>query len=483
DLGGDSLQVLSIAMAVEQAFSVSIDPDEYIRFISVDEASLFVKEKLSGETVPSVRAPVTPITRFEDTPEYTAFSQRLQSIGDQKNPYFIPHDSALSDTSVMNGKQVLNFGSYNYVGMSGRQETRNAAKAAIDQYGTSASGSRLLAGEKTLYLQLEKELAEWKHAEAALVLVGGHSTNVTLVGNFCGKDDLILYDALSHNSIQEGCRLSEAASKPFPHNDTAALSQMLRQLRHEYAKVLIVVEGVYSMDGDMAPMPEIVALKKKYGCFLLVDEAHSACVIGKTGGGVDEHFNLAPTDIDIKMGTLSKGLGACGGYLAGPRAIIDYLRYNLPGFVFSVGISPPLAAATLTAIRTLRENPSIVERLHANIRTFLSEAHARNLNTCLAQETAIIPVLVGRDEDAFLLSTALGERGVFVPPAVYPAVPKNRARLRFCVISEHNEHQIIQALDTLTEIAKLYAIALPTPSPATEIHEEATSQTLQAYAH
>lgn len=465
DLGGDSLQVLSIALAVETEYKLSIEPDEYMHFATVAELAALVSDKLAGTARRAEnegpRANVTPITRFEDTPECIAFGQRLESLKGQRNPYFVPHDSPLTDTSLMEGRRVLNFGSYNYVGMSGRKETMDAAKQAIDTYGTSASGSRLLAGEKSLYTELEREIADWKHAEAALVLVGGHSTNVTFVGHFCGKDDLILYDALAHNSVQEGTALSEAAAKPFPHNDVKALETMLKAQRDQYAKVLIVIEGVYSMDGDIAPVREFVALKKKYGCFLLVDEAHSACVLGKTGGGVDEHFGLAPGDIDIKMGTLSKGLGTCGGYLAGARVLIDYLRYNLPGFVFSVGISPPLAAATLAAIRTLKTNPEIMERLHSNIRVFLREAHARGLHTCLAQETAIIPILVGRDEDAFLLSTALGDRDVFVPPAVYPAVPKNKARLRFCVISEHSEEQIIKALDTLVETAASLGIALP----------------------
>ncbi|MEA5145201.1 MAG: aminotransferase class I/II-fold pyridoxal phosphate-dependent enzyme, partial [Candidatus Limiplasma sp.] len=365
---------------------------------------------------------------------------------------------------LMAGHEVLNFGSYNYVGMSGRPEVQAAAKAAIDQYGTSASGSRLLAGEKKLYQELERELADWKHAEDCLVLVGGHSTNVTLVGNFCGKNDLIVYDALAHNSIEQGCRLSRATSKPFPHNDPEALESILRTQRDRYAKVLIVIEGAYSMDGDIANVPAFVALKKKYGCFLLVDEAHSACVIGETGGGVDEYFGLAPDDVDIKMGTLSKGLGTCGGYLAGSRSIIEYLRYNLPGFVFSVGISPPLAAATLESVRQLRHNPQIMADMKRNIDCFAAEARARSLDICLAGHTAVIPVMVGRDEDAFLLSNKMRERGVFVPPAVYPAVPKNKARLRFCVISEHKPEQIVTALDTLVALAAELDIKLPTPS-------------------
>lgn len=472
ELGGDSLQSLGVSLKVEELFNITIPQEEYTSCTNVNDLSALIYARMRGqgpyvaEVARDANVQVSPVTRFEDTPEFVAFQKRMSDMEGKRNPYFVCHESPLMDTSLMDGREVINFGSYNYVGMSGRKETMEAAKAAIDRYGTSASGSRLLAGEKTLYQELESEIARWKHSEAALVLVGGHSTNVTIVGNFCGKDDLIVYDAISHNSIQEGCRLSGATSKAFPHNDIEALESILRAQRNKFAKVLIIVEGVYSMDGDIAPIPEIVALKKQYGCFLLVDEAHSACVLGRTGGGVDEYFGLSPDDIDIKMGTLSKGLGTCGGYLAGRQVLIDYLRYNLPGFVFSVGISPPLAAASLAAIRTLGKHPEIMENLRRNIRVFIEEAHKRNLNTCLAAETAIVPVLVGWDEDAFLLSTALGDRGIFVPPAVYPAVPKNKARLRFCVISEHNPAQIVTALDTLLEVAAQLSIPLPPAAAA-----------------
>ena len=467
ELHGDSLQVLAASLKAEEQFNVIIPVEEYGRCTTVSDMSALIYDKLNGtgtyENQSQPDEEIVPISRFEDTPEFLAFQKRLQGLmaAGEDNPYFVCHESPLRDTSLMAGHEVLNFGSYNYVGMSGRPEVQAAAKAAIDKYGTSASGSRLLAGEKKLYQELEAELADWKHAEDCLVLVGGHSTNVTLVGNFCGKNDLIVYDALAHNSIEQGCRLSRATAKPFPHNDPEALESILRTQRNRYAKVLIVIEGAYSMDGDIANVPAFVALKKKYGCFLLVDEAHSACVIGETGGGVDEYFGLAPTDVDIKMGTLSKGLGACGGYLAGSRAIIEYLRYNLPGFVFSVGISPPLAAATLESVRQIRHNPQIMADMRRNIDCFVAEAKKRNLDICLAGHTAVIPVMVGRDEDAFLLSNTLRKHGVFVPPAVYPAVPKNKARLRFCVISEHKPEQIVQALDTLTQVAQEMHITLP----------------------
>lgn len=405
---------------------------------------------------------VQRITRFEETPEYRQFLARKQSLlSDTGNPYFIAHDSPLMDKSYMDGRWVLNFGSYNYAGMSGRQEVSDAAIDAIRRYGTSASGSRLLAGEKSLDRELERALADWKHAEDALVLVGGHSTNVTFVGNFCHDGDLILYDALIHNSVAEGCRLAHATARPFPHNDWEALERILERRRDKFAKVLICVEGVYSMDGDIAPVPEFVRIKKKYDCFLMVDEAHSTCVIGKTGGGVDEYFGLAPNDIDVKMGTLSKGLGTCGGYLAGAANLIEYLRYSLPGFVFSVGISPALAAATLCAVRLMQTDPSIMENMRRNVACFAREARKRRLDIGLAGKTAILPVLVGPDADAWALSNLLRHKGVFVPPAVYPAVPRDQARLRFCVTAAHVPDQIVEALDKLEEAAQELGIVLP----------------------
>lgn len=395
----------------------------------------------------------TAVTNFEDSKEFIAFNERVSglsvSVEKYGNPYFVAHDSPLRDKSNMAGKEVINFGSYNYLCMSGDPEVNEAAKEALYKYGTSASGSRLLAGEKTLHKDLEKAIANWKHTEDAIVLVGGHSTNVTFVGNFCNENDLIIYDVIIHNSITEGLKMSKAKSKRFPHNDFERLERIVRKNRDFYEKILIVVEGAYSMDGDVAPVDEYVRIKKEYGCFLMVDEAHSATVIGEHGGGVDEYYGLAPDDIDIKMGTLSKGLGTCGGYLAGSRNLIDYLRYNLPGFVFSVGISPVLAAATLKAVEIIQRDNTRVQKLHHNINFFLSEAKRRGFDTMIAKDTAITPILIGSDEDAFRLSMIMQEDGVFVPPAVYPAVPKGKARLRYCLNSMHTEEEIIYALDLL----------------------------------
>ena len=298
---------------------------------------------------------------------------------------------------------------------------------------------------------MERKLAHWKGTEDAIVLVGGHSTNVTFIGNFCSENDLILYDVLIHNSITEGIRMSLADARPFPHNDYRALENILENRRDRYEKVLIVIEGAYSMDGDVAPVPEFVRIKKEYDCFLMVDEAHSMLVLGESGRGVDEHFGIDPKDIDIHMGTLSKGFGTCGGYLAGSHNLIEYLRYNLPGFVFSVGISPPLAAAVVKAIEIMERDNSRIERLHRNIAVFMREAERHGFDTCLAGETAVTPIMIGSDELAFMLSKQLEEDGIIVPPAVFPAVARGQARLRFCLTSEHTEEQIVYALERLQE--------------------------------
>ena len=456
DLGGDSLASLGVFTKIEENFDVIIMDDEYASCTCAEDAALLLIQKLKGGGKANRRR----ITSFEESREYEALVARLKEAGDY-NPYFVAHDSPLRDTSLVNGREVINYGSYNYVCLSGNPRTVKAAQEAAEKYGTSASGSRLLAGEKTLHKELEQAIADWKHTEAALVLVGGHSTNVTLVGNFCNERDLILYDALSHNSIMQGCQLSPADTKGFPHNDCAALESILRANRDQYEKVLIVVEGVYSMDGDIAPIPEFVRIKKEYGCFLMVDEAHSSCVIGENGGGVDEHFHLAPDDVDIKMGTLSKGLGTCGGYLAGKKALIEYLRYNVPGFVFSVGLSPVLAAATLEGIHILQEDNSLVQSLQRNIRDFMEIAQSYGFDTCLAGETAVAPILVGADTVGYELSRLLLEEGVFVPPAVYPAVPKGQARLRFCLTSAHKREQAEFAMETLDRLIREHGFAVP----------------------
>ncbi len=401
------------------------------------------------------------VTKFTESREWQQHSERAKQFADQLveygNPYYMPFSSSLQDTSTYAGHKIINFGSYNYLCMSGDPEVKKAAASALAQYGAGSSGSRILTGEKEIHQELERRIAKWKRTEDAVVLVSGHATNVTFIGNFCNENDLIIYDILNHNSIMEGLRMTTAKTRRFAHNNFGMLERYLQNHRDEFEKVLIVVEGVYSMDGDIAPIDEYVRIKKEYGCMLMVDEAHSAGVIGKNGGGVDEYFNLKPDDIDIKMGTLSKGLGTCGGYLAGSKELVEYLRYNLPGFIFSVGISPVLAAATIKALDIIERDNTRVASLQNNIRYFIEQARAMGFDTCLAEESAIVPILIGSDELTFGLSMRLMmECGIFVPPALFPAVPRNKARLRFCLTSNHKPEQIDMALTAVKKMLEEY---------------------------
>ena len=461
-LGLDSLAVYSAITEIEDSFGIVLNDSDIEGLSTIEDISKLVYNKVNGisaaveESTADEHIEYRRITDFADSEEYKALKKRMEeTLPDESfNPYFVPHDSLIRDTSIVRGKEVINLGSYNYLGMSGHPETMQAAIDAIKKYGTSASGSRTLAGEKTLYQQLEKAIADWKHTEDAIVCTGGWATNLTFISSFMRAGDFIVYDALSHNSIADGVALSKAESKAFPHNDLAALESILERVKDKYNKVLIVVEGVYSMDGDIAPIPEFVRLKKAYNCFLMVDEAHSGGVIGDHAGGCDDYFHLEPHDIDIKYGTMSKALGTCGGYIAADKEIVEYLRYMMDGFVFSAGISPPLAAACMKAIEIIRRDNSAATKLHENIRYFVSRCKEEGMNTCLAGESAVVPIMIGTDEDAARLSTELLDEGVFVPPAMYPAVPMGESRLRFTISSTHSKEQLEKAVSSLAKLMR-----------------------------
>jgi 8-amino-7-oxononanoate synthase len=346
---------------------------------------------------------------------------------------------------------MISWSSYNYLGMSGDPAVAAAAKAAIDRYGTSVSASRLVSGEKLIHRELERAIADFLSVEDAIVFVGGHSTNESTIGHLFGPGDLILHDALAHNSIIQGCILSGARRRPFPHSDWQTLDQLLGELRHDYRRVLIVIEGVYSMDGDYPDLPQFIALKNKHKALLMIDEAHSAGVLGPHGRGIGEHFDVEPKDVDIWMGTLSKSLGSCGGYIAGSHSLVEYLKYTAPGFVYSVGMSPANAAAALASLRILEEEPERVSRLAANSKLFLSLAKSRGLNTGRSKDSAVVPVILGNSLHALQLSQALFQRGINVQPIMYPAVEESAARLRFFITSKHTEQQIRTTVDAVTE--------------------------------
>lgn len=396
--------------------------------------------------------------KFEDFPEYKKLQAQQKQVArlGNGNPFFVPQEKVVNDRTTIDGRELINFATYNYIGMCGDPEVSQAAKDATDLYGTSACASRLISGEKPIHRELETELADFIGVEDSIIMVGGHATNVTTIGHLFGKNDLVIYDSLSHNSILQGCFLSGASLVAFPHNDSAALEAILSDRRHRYKRSLIVIEGVYSTDGDIADLPQFVELKKRYKTFLMVDEAHSMGTIGNSGRGISEYCAINPQDVDLWMGTLSKSFASCGGYIAGSKALIEYLKYTAPGFVFSVGMSPPNAAATLAAIRVLKAEPERATRLQARAKFFLKLAREKGLNTGMSKGSPVIPIIVGDSLKSIQLSQNLFKRGINVPFMIYPSVPQNAARLRFFVTCNHSESQIRLTVDTLAEeLAKL----------------------------
>ena len=340
------------------------------------------------------------------------------------NPFFKLHEGIAGATTQIGGREYINYASYNYLALSGHPEITEAAKTAIDCYGTSVSASRLVSGERPIHRELEQAIAKVYGVDDAIVLVSGHATNVTTIGHLFGPKDLILHDELIHNSILQGITLSGARRLPFPHNDSAALDAILAEQRHHFERVLIVVEGIYSMDGDYPDLPRFVEIKHKHKAFLMVDEAHSFGVMGKTGLGIREHFGLQGKDVDIWMGTLSKALAGCGGYIAGETALVEHLKFLAPGFLYSVGISPPVAAASLAAMQCLQREPERVTTLQERGRFFLEQAKAVGIDTGTSTGLAVIPAITGSSIRAARLSAALFERGINAMPILYPAVPE-----------------------------------------------------------
>nr|APZ78719.1 8-amino-7-oxononanoate synthase [Hyalangium minutum] len=396
--------------------------------------------------------------KMEEHGTFKALRSRLAVVSKWTNihPFFKAQQGLTRDTTRINGREFLNFSTYNYLGLSGDPRVSAAAKEAIDRYGTSPSASRIATGEKELHRELEAALASWLGAEAALVLVSGHATNVTVIGHLFNRRDLILYDSLAHNSIVQGVTLSGARARPFRHNDLEHLRSLLQEHRGEAERALIVTEGVFSMDGDIPDLPKLIEIKREFNAFLMVDEAHSLGVLGATGRGIQEHFGVKSSDVDIWMGTLSKSLASCGGYIAGSSELIRYLKYTTPGFIFSVGLTPPNTAAALAALQIMASEPERVTRLQHNARFFLAQAQAAGLDTYLAMGTPILPVVTGSSFRALKLSDTLHRRGINVDPVISPAVEQDKARLRFFVSSQHTEEQIRQAVQAMVEeIAKL----------------------------
>jgi 8-amino-7-oxononanoate synthase len=391
--------------------------------------------------------------RFDRFPAYQQL--QVQKLAAQQlhlaNPFFRVHDGTPGSTTLVDGKEYINFASYNYLGLNGHFAVRQAAQEAIERYGTSVSASRQVSGERAIHRELERALAELHGVDDALVFVSGHATNVSTIGSLFGPRDVVFHDALAHNSIIDGIRLSGAHRVPFPHNDWKALDGKMSALRPDYERALVVIEGLYSMDGDIPNLAAFVEVKRRHEGFLMVDEAHSIGVLGRRGRGIAEHAQVDPHDVDIWMGTLSKAQASCGGYIAGEHALIELLRIQASGFFYSVGMAPPMAAAALAALRIIQEQPERVARLHANGRLFLELAQAQGVDTGRSAGYAVIPAVIGGSIDTLRVANALFHRGVVTQPVIYPAVEEGMARLRFFISSEHQGTQIRQTVRWLAE--------------------------------
>jgi acyl-CoA synthetase (AMP-forming)/AMP-acid ligase II/7-keto-8-aminopelargonate synthetase-like enzyme/acyl carrier protein len=353
-LGLDSLQRLELVAAIEKTFGGYLPDAAYCQAQTLGELAQAVQKHL-------IDGPKSDVPPGQILPEHYDFAQfpeygelkrqeRMLRVVAGDNPYFRVDQGGVGSAACIERRQIVNFSVYDYIGLAHDPEVAAAAKAAIDRYGTSAGASRLVSGEKQVHRDLEQALATFLGTPAAIVFVSGHATNVTTIGHLLGPSDLILHDILAHNSIIQGAALSGATRRAFVHNDWQALDALLSDVRHSYRRVLIAIEGVYSMDGDFPELPRFVELREKHKTLLLVDEAHSLGTMGATGRGIGEHWSVERADVDLWMGTLSKSLASCGGYIAGSAELVEYLKYTAPGFVYSVGLSPPNAAAALAAL-------------------------------------------------------------------------------------------------------------------------------------
>lgn len=470
DLGLDSLERLQIANSLEETFGARFPAEVLEQIETCREVALAIQTHFGDRPLPDARTAAgasasgaaAPTRKLEDIgpeeyrlshlPEYQRLRQTIAFMTSAApNPYFKVHEGILDDTTQIAGREYINYSSFNYLGMSGDPAVSQAAKEAIDRYGTSVSASRLVSGEKPIHRELERALAELHGVDDAITFVQGHATNATTIGHLFGPGDLVVHDSLAHNSIVKGAELSGARRRPFPHNDYRALDELLAEVRPAYRRVLIAIEGLYSMDGDYPDLPAFLEVKRRHKAMLFIDEAHSVGVLGERGRGIAEHFDVDPREVDLWMGTLSKALGSCGGYIAGCKEVVEYLRYTAPGFVFATGLAPSNAAAALAAVRILEEEPERVVQVQSRSRLFLRLARQRGLNTGLSAGTPVIPVIIGNSVDALRMSARMFERGVNVQPILHPAVEEERARLRFFISARHTEQQIRYTVDAVAE--------------------------------
>lgn len=395
------------------------------------------------------------IQKVDDT-----VTRRIRAIIDRVNQskesklyfYNLPIAELMGGARVkVDDREMGMYASYSYLGLVGHPRINQAASKAIDKYGTGTHGVRSLAGSLSIHQELEETIAAFKNAEAAITYSSGYVTNLTVISTLVGRGDYVISDKLNHASIVDGCLMSGAKFLRFLHNDMEALEARLQQAGDEAAK-LVVADAVFSMDGDIVDFPKMVTLCQQYNAWLMVDEAHSLGVLGKTGRGIEEHFGMEDV-IDIKMGTLSKTIPSVGGYIAGKKDMIDYLRHASRAYIFSAALPPAQAAAANEAFEVILDEPWRVEKLCMNTEQFIKGIQARGFDT-MQTETAIVPVLCGSDDVAFKMTAEAHEQGIFVLPVVSPAVPPGLARLRATITAAHEPDEIEYAMDVMEAAGK-----------------------------
>jgi glycine C-acetyltransferase len=402
-----------------------------------------------------------PLPKNSDNPiawRIQQMNERVRSAKEQDIYLYLQPAEALDGVYVtIDGRRMLQFASYAYLNLLGHPKIQAAAQAALSEFGSGTHGVRVLAGTTRLHVELEETIARFKQAEAALALSSGYVTNLGVIAALLGRNDVVISDKLNHASIVDGCLLSRSKFVRFDHNDMEALEKALFEAPQKAGK-LVVTDAVFSMDGDVIDLPEMIRLCRKYKAMLMVDEAHSVGVLGETGHGILEHFGIEdPSSIDIKMGTLSKTIPSVGGYIAGSADLITYLKHTVRAFVFSAALPPASAAAAKASFEVIEAEPERVKALQRNVNYFIKGLQERGFNT-LNTETPIVPIITGDDERAWMMAKLSQEQNIFVLPVVSPAVPSGTSRIRANVTAGHSLEEIEQAMNVFEQVGQAVGV-------------------------
>jgi len=426
-----------------------------------------LKKNLGGEGSSPDGQPQKKRSTKKISPEFTDFSKFPEYKQHETAKWYMEKEKypdiqfrkrmATSDATVdLEGTKFINYSTYNYLGLAGDPRVTQAAHNAIDVWGTSTGSGRSITGEIDLHQQFENEICEALGTEACVVSVGGYSTNTFAIGYLLRPKDVIFYDELVHNSALSGCQLSGARRFSFPHNDYEALDRMLADHRGSFERAIVLVEGVYSMDGDIPDIPKLIEIKNRHKAFLMVDEAHSMGIIGSKGMGVTDYFNVKGSEIDILFGSMSKSFATCGGFVAGPQPMVDLLKYHAPGvLLYGAAPTPANTAAGLEALRIMRAEPERALRLQDNARYFVKQANALGLDTYDSKDSGVVPIMAPDSEVALWLSCKLFEQGICAYPMLYPIVPRDKSRLRFFLNTFHTKEQIDKTVNQIAENLKV----------------------------